>query len=111
MYDIIYIIIRILFKYLYIIGVYTGKQIMEPNEIENTKAKVKRIFRKYQKYQAESAALLENNIEMIPIIKSVDPQLKLEDEFMILGQVYGLDINNQTSLNDSILKKSGLIKI
>ena len=48
---------------------------------------------------------------MIPIIKSVDPQLKLEDEFMILGQVYGLDINNQTSLNDSILKKSGLIKI
>jgi hypothetical protein len=49
---------------------------------------------------------------MIPIVKSVDPQLKLEDEFMILGQVYGLDIYNQSSnLNDSILKKSGLIKI
>ncbi len=103
---------KIVIIYLNIIGVYTGKQIMEPNEIENTKAKVKRIFRKYQKYQAESAALLENNIEMIPIVKSVDPQLKLEDEFMILGQVYGLDIYNQSSnLNDSILKKSGLIKI
>ena len=94
-------------------GVYTGKQIMEPNEIENTKAKVKRIFRKYQKYQAESVALLENNNDMIPVVKSVDPQLKLEDEFMVLGQVYGLDMNymRQANLNEAFLKKSGLIKI
>ena len=93
-------------------GVYTGKQIMEPNEIENTRAKVKRIFRKYQKYQAESVALLENNNDMLPVVKSVDPQLKLEDEFMILGQVYGFDLNyKQTNLNEAVLKKSGLIKI
>jgi hypothetical protein len=87
-------------------GVYTSsKHILEPKEIEKTKEKVKRIFRKYQKYQAE---WMLNDQERM----ATDPNLKLEDEFMILNQVYGEEnINDlQAILSDSMLKKCGLQK-
>jgi len=86
--------------------VYTSsKHILEPKEIEKTKEKVKRIFRKYQKYQAE---WMLNDQERM----ATDPNLKLEDEFMILNQVYGEEnINDlQAILSDSMLKKCGLQK-
>ena len=87
-------------------GVYTsGKHILEPKEIDKTKEKVKRIFRKYQKYQAEW--VLNGQVKM-----ATDPNLKLEDEFMILNQVYGEEKLNdlQAILSDSVIKKCGLQK-
>lgn len=91
-------------------GVYTGKQILEPINLEKTHEKVKRIFRKYQKYQAESTAISDSTA---PIATVIDPHLKLENEFLILKQVYGEEHTNeyQSVVSDSVLKKYGLQRI
>ena len=96
-------------------GVYTGKQILEPANVEKTIEKVKRIFRKYQKYQAESEMLLaQTNVTSSLTMSQLDPHLKLENEFLVLRQVFGCEENSnelQFLLGDCVLKKNGLQQI
>lgn len=93
-------------------GVFTGKQILDPGNVEKTTEKVKRIFRKYQKYQAESELLAQQSNDASA--SNLDPQLKLESEYLVLRQVFGIEENAnelQFLLADSTLKKIGLQRV